>query len=324
MTSGKRPPLSEQKSLWEATVAAEGVTSANGEGTGLSLIGAGLIGSGANSFVSMLAVVNTGAASVDSRDITAFNNVTGEVTVASTFKDGQVLAGTHFKIVTFRFVPAEVAALEVLVNDLLADLGDASAATLGSILGILGDPAITLVAQLAVIAADVGDPTGETLASLAAKWGDIARSLDLILGARWDAAGDLGTDIATIIAGLGGAAVFNEQADVAVNITAINAGETDVFDLNVAATRYIVRSLRLQCADPGANTITVRLYELVNDVSIEVASFAITTANFGTYHSLMDMFGLPHLAGDDLQVTVRVSAGGPYAVTGQYSHGLAT
>ncbi|KKK82678.1 hypothetical protein LCGC14_2801010, partial [marine sediment metagenome] len=47
---------------------------------------------------------------------------------------------------------------------------------------------------------------------------------------------------------------------------------------------------------------------------------AITTANFGTYHSLMDMFGLAHLAGDDLQVTVRASAGGPYAVTGQYSH----
>jgi hypothetical protein len=33
----------------------------------------------------------------------------------------------------------------------------------------------------------------------------------------------------------------------------------------------------------------------------------------------MDMFGLPHLAGDVLQVTVQASAGGPYAVTGQYT-----
>jgi len=46
----------------------------------------------------------------------------------------------------------------------------------------------------------LGDPTGHTLASFTAKWGDIARSLDLILGARWDGAGDLGTDIAALIA----------------------------------------------------------------------------------------------------------------------------
>ncbi len=118
----------------------------------------------------------------------------------------------------------------------------------------------------------------------------------------------------------GSTGVFHEQADVAVTINAINASETDVFDLNVADTRYIVRSLRLKCADPGANTVTVKLYELVNDVSIAVDSFTIDTDNFGTYHSLMDMFGLPHLAGDDLQVTMQASAGGPYAVTGQYSH----
>ena len=118
--------------------------------------------------------------------------------------------------------------------------------------------------------------------------------------------------------------VFKEQADVAVNINAILAAETDVLNLAVAATRYIVRSLRLKSADPGANTVTVRLYGLVNDGLILVDSFAITTANFGTYYSLMDMFGLPYLAGDRLQVTVQASAGGPYVVTGQYSHGLAT
>ncbi|GAH75365.1 unnamed protein product, partial [marine sediment metagenome] len=71
---------------------------------------------------------------------------------------------------------------------------------------------------------------------------------------------------------------------------------------------------------PLANTVTVRLYELVNDVLTEVDSFDITNANFATYHSLMDIFGVPYLAGDELQVTVRASAGGPYAITGQYSH----
>lgn len=171
----------------------------------------------------------------------------------------------------------------------------------------------------------LGDPTGHTLATFTAKWGDIAISLDTLLGARWDGGGDLGTDIAAIIAALGGFAgvtgIFHEQVDAAVNITAIVASETDVFHLTAANTRYIVRSLRLKCADPSTNTVTVRLYELVNDGLTNVDSFDIDATNFGTYHSLMDMFGLPHLAGDELQVTVQASAGGPYVVTGQYSHG---
>lgn len=114
--------------------------------------------------------------------------------------------------------------------------------------------------------------------------------------------------------------IIHEQADTPVNITAILASETDVLDLNVASTRYIVRNLRLKAVDPGVETITVRLRELINNVSTIVDTFTITTANFGTYHSLMDMFGLPHLAGDDIQVTVQASAAGPYTVTGQYSH----
>lgn len=128
--------------------------------------------------------------------------------------------------------------------------------------------------------------------------------------------------IRALITAIGGG--FQEQADVAVNINAILAAETDVLNLAAANTRYIVRSLRLKCADPGANTVTVRLYELVNDGLTQVDSFAVTAATFATYHSLMDMFGVPHLAGDRLQVTVQASAGGPYAVTGQYSHATAT
>ncbi|GAH94737.1 unnamed protein product, partial [marine sediment metagenome] len=111
MDYGKRPPLDESKALYEATIAAEGVTTGAGEGTGLSLVDAGLAGAGANSFVSMLAVIHPGEASVDSRDISAFDDGTGEVTVASAFKDGEVAAGVPYKIVTFRFVPAEVAAM---------------------------------------------------------------------------------------------------------------------------------------------------------------------------------------------------------------------
>jgi len=118
----------------------------------------------------------------------------------------------------------------------------------------------------------------------------------------------------------GATGVLFEQPDVAVTINAINGAETDVLNLAAANTRYKVRSLRLKCVDPNPDTVTVRLYELINDGLLEVDSFDIDTTNFGTYYSLMDMFGLSHLAGDQLQVTVRASAGGPYAVTGQYSY----
>lgn len=117
---------------------------------------------------------------------------------------------------------------------------------------------------------------------------------------------------------------FQEQPDTAVNINAIAAGETNVLNLAAVGTRYIVRSLRLKCADPGAETCTVRLYEFINDVLTVVDTFAIDAINWATAHSLMDMWGLPHLAGDNLKVTVQMSGGPAVAVTGQYSWSSAT
>lgn len=142
MTYGKRPPLDEEKAIFEASVAREGVTTAAGAAPGNSLIDAGLIGFGANSFFSMLAVVYPGQPNlVDSFDITAFNNVTGEITLSHNYKGGQIPAGVPYKIVTFRFVPAEVAALQ-------ADVGDASASLLGSLYAILGNPAQSFLTML--------------------------------------------------------------------------------------------------------------------------------------------------------------------------------
>ncbi|GAI89329.1 unnamed protein product, partial [marine sediment metagenome] len=119
--------------------------------------------------------------------------------------------------------------------------------------------------------------------------------------------------VVALVADLEGATgIFHEQEDVSFNVNAVLAAEADILNLAVADTRYIVRSLRLKCVDPGAETVTVRLYELINDAGpLEVDSFAITNANFATYHSLMDMFGLPHLAGDELQITVQATAVGP-------------
>ncbi len=44
-----------------------------------------------------------------------------------------------------------------------------------------------------------GNPAADTLISTTAKLGNLARTLKLLLGARWDAAGDLGTDIAALL-----------------------------------------------------------------------------------------------------------------------------
>ncbi len=206
--------------------------------------------------------------------------MTGEVTLSTAYKGvaAAIPAGVPYKILTFRFVPAEVAALTALVQALMLDVGDASTSVLGSIWDILGDPAVDLATQIAAIAAAIG-------------------AID---------------------------SSFQEQPDVAVTIDAIAAGETNVFDLSVADTRYIVRNLRLKLANPGVETCTVRLYSLINDVLTVVDTFAIDAANFATYHSSMDMFGVPQPAGDSLKVTVQMSAGAAVAVTGQYSYAEAS
>ena len=123
--SGHRPPLREELSLYQATVAREGITTAAGAAAGNSIIDAGLIGIGANSYVSMLMVVFPGDFNlVDSMDITAFNNVTGEVTLNRAYKGvaAAIDDGVRYKIVTFRFVPAEVAAIVVSLGRILVPL----------------------------------------------------------------------------------------------------------------------------------------------------------------------------------------------------------
>ncbi len=45
----------------------------------------------------------------------------------------------------------------------------------------------------------LGDPSGGTLATITAKFGDMAKDLDTLFGTRWDASGDLGTDIASLL-----------------------------------------------------------------------------------------------------------------------------
>lgn len=110
-------------------------------------------------------------------------------------------------------------------------------------------------------------------------------------------------------------------AATAINATAVVSPGVDLLDLvdTNGKTSYRLNNLRIKCADPGANTVTITLYELINDVSTAVNTFVITTDNYETYYSLMDMFGLTHVSGDDITINATTSAGS-YAVTGNYQY----
>lgn len=117
-----------------------------------------------------------------------------------------------------------------------------------------GSARTTLEAALTAIGTVMGDPTSDTLTSLTAKWGNIARSLDLILGARWDAAGDLGTDIGNIITAV--AAIQNNTrftAAVPVWMCKPDAGN-EAF--RVASNLYDTEG---NMEDPTNNEILVRV-----------------------------------------------------------------
>ena len=112
--------------------------------------------------------------------------------------------------------------------------------------------------------------------------------------------------------------ILDQQPNVAVTLNATTSA-ANIFDLNTAGLTYHINHLILKAVDPGANTITIKLYELVNDASIAIDTFDITTANYTSYFSLYDMFSRNHLAGDDIQITIESDAG-TYAITGQYQY----
>jgi hypothetical protein len=113
---------------------------------------------------------------------------------------------------------------------------------------------------------------------------------------------------------------WHQQSVVTGTVNAV-VGVADIFDLSVAGFSYMVNDLHIKCADPGADTVYVKLYELINAVDTLVSTHTITTVNYATIFSLMDMFGLEHLAGDNLHITVTSSAG-TYAVAYKYHYAL--
>ncbi|MDP2323651.1 MAG: hypothetical protein Q8N51_06430 [Gammaproteobacteria bacterium] len=180
-----------------------GITTADGNPGGTTLFCSALIAS--NDFISDKTILlQSGLSIFEDSGATGFNNVNGQITVTPAFSS-QVLAGTGFYVLNASSAAAAIA----LIN---------------------------------LILARIGDPSAHILTSLTAKWGDIARSLDLILGARWDAGGDIGTDIAAIIT------ATNKLAGA--ELDAVHAHADDllwqpVFEMNPLTTRRKIRSIWL-------------------------------------------------------------------------------
>jgi hypothetical protein len=210
---GKAHALSRDELIAALTVYS-GTATGDGAAGGTTLVDAALIG--ATDYITGKTVIFIdGACIYETREVTAFAPLTGTLIFDAT-NGGQVLAGTNYKLLN---IPSglSVAAIAAAVAALQADVGDASASTLGSLYAILGNPATALTTR-------IGNPDGDTLTDLTAKLGDFARALAVILGTRWNAAGDLGTDIAAIITSAGAkddAATADDLSDITT--TSLNA-----------------------------------------------------------------------------------------------------
>ena len=126
-------------------------------------------------------------------------------------------------------------------------------------------------------------------------------------------------DIRGAITATGTVTYRGVQPEVPININAVNGSETNFLDLEVASTHYTISDLVIKSVDPGANTVNVRLYKLVNGALTNTKTFAITTANYTTYYDMVTLFGIKTLGGDGIKITVQSTAG-TYAITGSYYH----
>jgi hypothetical protein len=130
MSSGYEPA-----GIWNEYVLYTGTTTSDGNAGKTTLICNGLVGE--NDFLSGVVVrISSGSAEKEVREISSFASGTGTITVGTAFS-AQILSGITFSILVH--LPADVD-----ISALQADVGDASASTLGSIYGILGNPSASL------------------------------------------------------------------------------------------------------------------------------------------------------------------------------------
>ena len=139
-------------------------------------------------------------------------------------------------------------------------------------------------ADVTTLLTRIGDPSAHTLTSLTAKFGNLARSLTTIIGTRWNAAGDIGTDIASMLASL--ATLLTNTArktvtNISVGAADYNAAPVTVLDITPAAILDISGLyLNISGFTNGA-TLTIT-YKIKSGVANGQAQFERTTIKSAT------------------------------------------
>lgn len=121
----------------EGLIAYSGTTTADGDVAGTTVVCSNLT-QGVDFWKNSTILILSGACKGQNRDVVSF--AAGTLTVSEAF-DSQIVAGVRFVILPWAPSTAEVA-------DLLADVGDASGSTLGSLYAILGNPAEDLATRI--------------------------------------------------------------------------------------------------------------------------------------------------------------------------------
>lgn len=119
--------------LWES------ITTSDGNALKTTLVDSSLITY--NDFLTNTTLyISSGSSNLETRDITGFSTVTGTITVGTAFS-AQIVSGVHYKVLAVMPADIEVSALQ-------ADVGNASASTLASLYGILGNPSASLATTI--------------------------------------------------------------------------------------------------------------------------------------------------------------------------------
>lgn len=116
----KYPMTKELIALIAASLAGSriGYTTTIGNAGGTTFTDAALIGAGANSFISMSVVIAPDSIlTIDRAEIAAFNSATGEITLETAYKGGQIAVGTQYALIT---TGADLGPLTVLINAIKA------------------------------------------------------------------------------------------------------------------------------------------------------------------------------------------------------------
>jgi hypothetical protein len=119
-----RPPPDEIKSMFNAEIGIQGVTTSAGNTFGTSIIDTSLIGIGSNSFVDMMVILYPGQPrKVAAAIISGFDNTGGELTFSPAYKGiaAAIPAGVPYTCVPGAGVALNIAALAAIQAKILSD-----------------------------------------------------------------------------------------------------------------------------------------------------------------------------------------------------------